>query len=111
MLDMLEANRQVVSKENRVSKIVGGTTTERVYDTDGPTKFSVRVPRQLEYCTTENLSTFIVANPHFNMLGSFKKPLVHATSFCNFWNLDQSCMVTRASRGWSSSLFLNCGAE
>ena len=80
MLEMLEANRQVVAGENRISKSVGGTSTEIAYDTDGPTKQVARVTRQLGYCNTENLSTFDVASPHLSMLGSFKQPLVHMIS-------------------------------
>ena len=81
MLGMLEENRHVASRENRISKIVGGTSIGVVFYADGPTKHVIRAPLQLEYCTTENLSTFAVANPHSNMLGVFKQPLVHEISF------------------------------
>ena len=82
LLDMLEANRVVVAKENRISKIIGGTTTESVFTEKGPTKHTVRVPTQLEYFNvTDGLSTFTVTQPLFCMLGDFKRPLVHVVSF------------------------------
>ena len=82
MLDMLEANRVVVATENRISRIIGGTTTEVVFSGEGPTKQSVRVPTQLEYFnTTDGLSTFKVAQPHASMLGFFKRPLIHIVTF------------------------------
>jgi len=81
LLDMLEANRQVVAKESRISKIVGGTSIEVVLNADGPTRQEIRVPTELQYFSTDGLSTSIVAKPHISMLGSFKRPLIHIVTF------------------------------
>ena len=79
---MLEANRQVVARENRVSKVVGGTSIEVVVNAEGPTRQEIRVPTQLQYFSAaDSFSTFTVAKPHFSMLGSFKRPLIHIVSF------------------------------
>ena len=79
---MLEANRQVVARENRISNFVGGTSIEVVLNADGPTKQEVRVPTQLHYsCTTDGLSTSTVAESHISMLGFFKRPLIHIVTF------------------------------
>ena len=78
---MLEANRQVVAKESRISKIVGGTSIEVVLNADGPTRQEIRVPTQLQYFSTDGLSTFVVAKPHISMLGTFKRPLIHIVTF------------------------------
>ena len=48
---------------------MGGISVQVVFNAEGPTKQVIRVPTQLEYCATENLSTFEVASPHLNMLG------------------------------------------
>ena len=82
MLDMLEANRLTVAKDNRFSKIIGGTTIQVTSAGDGPEKLAIKVPTQLVYFeTADGLSTFTVANPHSNMLGDFKRPMIHVVSF------------------------------
>ena len=49
---------------------------------DGLEKLAINVPTQLVYFeTADGLSTFTVASPHSNMLGDFKRPLIHVVSF------------------------------
>ena len=82
LLDMLEANRLTVAKDNRFSKLIGGTTIQVTSASDGSEKPTIKVPTQLGYLETSDvLSTFTVANPHLSMLGVFKRPVIHVVSF------------------------------
>ena len=103
---ILEANRQVVARENRISKIVGGTSIEIVLNADGPTKQEIRVPTELyPFSTSDGLSTFTVAKPHISMLGFLKCPLIHIVTYLP--NLSRT--IPQVSRGWSFLSFLNYG--